>query len=108
MGNCGSNPKTDEGPMDMPEPMTREIKVEQKENELNTDTNKEETLNDNKEETLNDSDNKSLRNLLDEKVDEAPKIEEVKAEAKAEEPKTEVVKVEEEKPKAEEEAKIEA
>ncbi|KAK7368758.1 hypothetical protein VNO80_10788 [Phaseolus coccineus] len=100
MGNCGSNPKTDEGPLDMPEPVTEDIKVQQKENEPNIETNKEETL--------NDSDNKSLRNLLDEKVDEEPKIEEVKAEAKAEEPKTEVVKVEEEKSKAEEEAKIEA
>jgi len=42
------------------------------------------------------------------KVDEAPKTEEVKAEEKAEEPKTELVKVEEEKPKAEEVAKTEA
>ncbi|XP_020233856.1 uncharacterized protein LOC109813961 [Cajanus cajan] len=85
MGNCGSNPKTNESP-ELPEPhVTEEDKVEQKEN---VETNTEETPN---------SDNKSLATFLNERAEEAAKVEEVKGEAKAEE----------EKPKAEE-AKTEA
>ncbi|XP_047169002.1 uncharacterized protein LOC124837624 [Vigna umbellata] len=100
MGNCGSNPKTNEGPSDIPEPVTEEVEVEHKESEANIETKTEETL--------TDAENKSLRNLLDEKVEEALKTEEVKAEAKAEEAQSGVVKVEEEKPKAEEVTKTEA
>nr|KYP48605.1 hypothetical protein KK1_029758 [Cajanus cajan] len=54
MGNCGSNPKTNESP-ELPEPhVTEEDKVEQKEN---VETNTEETPN---------SDNKSLATFLNE------------------------------------------
>jgi len=58
MGNCGSNPKTDEGPLDIPKPVTREVQLENKESEANVDTKTEETL--------TDAENKSLRTLLDE------------------------------------------
>ncbi|CAJ1935970.1 unnamed protein product [Sphenostylis stenocarpa] len=90
MGNCGSNPKTnEEGLENVPKPVTEEVKVDQNQSEANVETTTEETT--------NDSDNKSLRTLLNQKVEDSPKTEEVKAE----EPKIEVVKIEEEKPKAE-------
>jgi len=59
MGNCGSNPKTNEGPLDVPvpKPVTEEINVEQRETEATVETKTEETLND---------ENKSLKSLLDE------------------------------------------
>ncbi|XP_004504754.1 uncharacterized protein [Cicer arietinum] len=87
MGNCGSNPKTNEGTE--PEPVPEEVNVGGA-----------------TEETPNE-DNKSLSTLLNENVEDAKKPEEVKDEPKEEEPKTEEVKVQEEKPKSEE-AKIEA
>ncbi|KAL2343730.1 hypothetical protein Fmac_005015 [Flemingia macrophylla] len=79
MGNCGSNPKTNEG-RELPEPhVTEEVKVEQKGNvETNVQTKTEET-----------PENKSLATFLNEKAEEGPKIEEVKDEPKAEEAKTE-------------------
>ncbi|KAK7319374.1 hypothetical protein RJT34_04095 [Clitoria ternatea] len=90
MGNCGSNPKTNEGPETLPEPQpaTEEVKVQHS----NTDDTPDPS----------DSDNKSLASLLNKKVEEAHKREEVKAEPKAEEPKNEEVKVQEENPKTEE------
>ncbi|CAL5213678.1 unnamed protein product [Lathyrus oleraceus] len=84
MGNCGSNPKTDEGHESVPLPVP-EVKVEHAVEE------------------------KSLNTLLNENVEEGKKpeevkveAEEVKAEPKKEEPKTEVLKVQEEKPKTDE------
>ncbi|KAE9610696.1 hypothetical protein Lal_00021255 [Lupinus albus] len=89
MGNCGSNPKTDEGPVPIAEPVTKEIKVEQKEEE------KVETKTEEKETTLV-SDDKSLDTLLNQNVEEAQKTKEVKTEVdeiKTEEnPKTEEAK----------------
>ncbi|KAJ1402297.1 EKN protein [Sesbania bispinosa] len=105
MGNCGSNPKTNEGPepVQVPEPVTEEVKVEQGKENVETKT----------EETPNE-DNKSLGTLLNENVEEPKKTEEVKVEAvevkaetKEEVAKTDEVKVQEEKPKTEE-AKTEA
>ncbi|KAK7400266.1 hypothetical protein VNO78_11469 [Psophocarpus tetragonolobus] len=80
MGNCGSNPKTNEGPeVAVPEPVSE---VEQKERETTVETNTDETT------------DKSLGTLLNEKVEEAP--------TKEEEPKTEELNIQEEKPKPEE------
>ncbi|KAK7363192.1 hypothetical protein VNO77_05323 [Canavalia gladiata] len=79
MGNCGSNPKTDEGPEPVEEPVAEDVQVEQRESVPNPDTKTEETP--------KDSDNKCLGNLLNEKEEEAAKTEKVKAEAKTEEVK---------------------
>ena len=95
MGNCGSNPKTDEGPepvpLPAPVPVTEEVKVDHAVEETPIE------------------DNKTLSTLLNENVEEAKKSEEVKPEAeevkiepKNEEPKVEELKVQEEKPKTEE------
>ncbi|CAJ2678034.1 unnamed protein product [Trifolium pratense] len=97
MGNCGSNPKTNEGSEPtVPISITEEVKVEHATEEAPVE------------------DNKSLSTLLNENVDVAKKTEEVKVEAeevkaepKEEESKTEEVNVQEEKPKIEE-TKIEA
>lgn len=58
MGNCASNPKTNEGevPVPVPEPVTEEVKVEQRENKAEPKT----------EETPLASDEKSLGTLLNE------------------------------------------
>ncbi|CAI8617850.1 unnamed protein product [Vicia faba] len=95
MGNCGSNPKTDEGPepvpLPAPVPVTEEVKVEHAVKETPIE------------------DNKSLITLLKENVEESKKKEgvkaeakEVKAEPKIEKPKNEVLKVQEEEPQTEE------
>lgn len=60
MGNCGSNPKTNEGPEAVPEPVIEEVKVEQKES---SEANVETKL---KDQTPNDSEIKSLGTLLNE------------------------------------------
>ncbi|XP_019441031.1 PREDICTED: probable serine/threonine-protein kinase kinX isoform X2 [Lupinus angustifolius] len=89
MGNCGSNPKTDEGPVPVAQPVTKEIKTE---------------------ETTHVIDDKSLDTLLNENVEEAQKTKEVKTEVdeiKAE-TKTDEIKVQEENPKKEEAKKTEA
>ncbi|WJX46654.1 hypothetical protein P8452_33433 [Trifolium repens] len=96
MGNCGSNPKTNEGPESVPVPVSEEVKAEHATEEGSVE------------------DNKTLSTLLNENVEGAKKTEEVKVEAeevkaepKEEESKTEEVNVQEEKPKIEE-TKIEA
>ncbi|CAK8578094.1 unnamed protein product [Lathyrus sativus] len=97
MGNCGSNPKTNEGPVPVPLPVsaTKEVKAERA-----------------VEETLIDE-IKSLKTLLNENVEEGKKPEvkaeakEVKAEPKKQNHKKEDSKVQE-KPKTTEEAQIEA
>ncbi|KAK2383610.1 hypothetical protein P8452_38707 [Trifolium repens] len=98
MGNCGSNPKTNEGlePVPVPVPVTEEVKVEHATEQGSVE------------------DNKTLSTLLNENVEVAKKAEEVKveaeevkAESKEKESTTEEVKVQEEKPKIEE-TKIDA
>ncbi|KAG4999565.1 eukaryotic peptide chain release factor GTP-binding subunit-like [Glycine soja] len=84
MGNCGSNPKTNEA---VPEPVTEQVKVEQ--NEQTSEAN-----------VLETPENKSLGTLLNQKVEEEPKTEEVKAEPKPEEPQEEKSKAEEAKSEA--------
>lgn len=60
MGNCGSNPKTNEGPEPVPEIKNEEVKVEQvQESEANVEKKTEETPNE---------DNQSLSTLLNEVI----------------------------------------
>ncbi|XP_061364553.1 uncharacterized protein LOC133307985 [Gastrolobium bilobum] len=89
MGNCASNPKTNEGDAPLPEPVTEEVKVEQQENKV------EENAVTKTEETPEASDEKSLSTLLNEKEAEKveAKTEEAKVEAKTEEVKVEAVVV---------------
>lgn len=71
MGNCGSNPKTKEGPEPVPEPVTvnEEVKVEQQGKEITTDPNVG-----TKTEEAHNEDNKSLGSLLNEVIEKLIKL----------------------------------
>ncbi|XP_027338081.1 uncharacterized protein LOC113852019 [Abrus precatorius] len=106
MGNCASNPKTNEDEVPVPEPMpvTEEVKVEQQENKAE----------DFPEAKIEDSplpvssDDNSLATLLNENGEKKEEQGEVKEESKTEEVKAEGVKeekvvTEEAKPETKEE-----
>ncbi|XP_057752666.1 uncharacterized protein LOC130970565 [Arachis stenosperma] len=119
MGNCGAKPKTKEGlePIEE-EPVMNQNELKHKEKNEDEQENNVDTINYNKLEEIphnNASDQKSLHNLLNEKEEEAPKLEAAEAEASgvAEVVKLELVEpkelkvIQEENP-SREEAKIEA